>query len=114
MLKKLINDGLNERLDSLQELLAIPRLSDMALILAIATGMSLFLFSGVSLTDTHWSFKLKLVTLLLLITDIGAFHLAQMRVVNHYDSQMIPALKRLNTLAVILMSCMVLFATFSM
>ncbi len=105
--------GFNERLDELQEILTLSRIADLGLTLAIALGIALFLMQGVPLNETTWSFKLKLVTTVLLLTNIGAFHVAQMRVINHYDSQMVPALKRLNTLAVVLMCCMVLFATFS-
>ena len=49
----------------------------------------------------------------LLIIAIGAFHIAQMRVVNHYDVQMLPVLKRLNIITVALLSGMVFFATFA-
>jgi uncharacterized membrane protein len=114
VLNRALEDGLNERLDQLKDVLGIARIADLGLILSLLTGAILFFVQGVGFTDTHWAFKLKLVTLLLLITDIGAFHVAQMRVINHFDAQMVPALKRLNTLAVVLMCCMVLFAAFSM
>jgi uncharacterized membrane protein len=113
LMNQRVRDGLNERLDELQDVFMISRWADVGLIVSFITGMTLFLMQGISLGESHWSFKLKLVTLLLLVTDIGAFHVAAMRVTNHYDAQMIPALKRLNTLAVLLMSCMVLFAAFA-
>jgi len=113
LISKSVKDGLNERLDGIEDSLFIARMTDYALILAFVTGITMFFLSDLSLTQTHWAFKLKLITALLLVTDIGAFHLAKMRVVNHYDVQMIPAIKRLNIIAVSLMSCMVLFASFS-
>ena len=114
VLTRALEEGLNERLDQLKDVLSIARIADLALIVGLLSGAILFFMQGVSFTDTHWAFKLKLVTFLLLITDIGAFHVAKMRVINHFDAQMVPALKRLNSLAVVLMSCMVLFAVFSM
>lgn len=108
-----LREGLNERLDELRDIFLISRWADIGLVVSFITGMALFLMQGITMGDSHWSFKLKLVTLLLLVTDIGAFHVAAMRVTNHYDAQMVPALKRLNTLAVLLMSCMVLFAAFA-
>ena len=113
LISKSVKDGLNERLDGIEDSLFIARMTDYALILAFVTGITMFFLSDLSLTQTHWAFKLKLIPALLLVTDIGAFHLAKMRVVNHYDVQMIPAIKRLNIIAVSLMSCMVLFASFS-
>ena len=113
LLKKTIANGTNERLDELQDTISIARYSDFALIFAILSGLLLFFSHGISLTETHWSFKLKLVVFGLLIIDVGAYHIAQARIVNHYDSQMLPALQRLNFLAVLLMSGMVFFATFS-
>ena len=112
LLNERIAQGFNERLDQLHDILKLTKYADIALILSAISGIILFVIGGTPITHMHWSFKLKLVTLALLVTDIGAFHLAQMRVTNHYDSQMVPALKRLNSLAVILMCCMVLFATF--
>jgi hypothetical protein len=114
VLNRALEDGVNERLDELKDVLSIARISDIGLLLVLITGVTLFFMQGIGFTDTHWAFKLKVVSFLLLFTDIGAFHVAQMRVINHFDSQMIPALKRLNTLAVVLMSCMVMFAAFSM
>jgi uncharacterized membrane protein len=114
VLNRALEEGLNERLDQLKDVLGIARIADLGLIVGLLTGTILFFMQGIGFTDTHWAFKLKLVTLLLLVTDIGAFHVAQMRVINHFDAQMVPALKRLNSLAVVLMSCMVLFAVFSM
>lgn len=109
-LNRTIRTGLNERLDELLDIIPIPRYADMGLIAALITGILLFLVSGYSLTDSPWSFKLKLVALLLLLLDVGAFHIAQSRITQHYDAQMVPAIQRLNNLAVILMSAMVLFA----
>ncbi|EAR10166.1 hypothetical protein [Reinekea blandensis] len=103
-------NGLNERLDELQPVLPIVRYADFGLIAALLTGTTLFLLSDYSLTSAPWAFKLKLVALLLLIVDIGAFHIAQARINQHYDKQMLPALSRLNNLAVVLMSTMVLFS----
>ena len=113
ILNKRVKDGLNERLEGIDEVLLLVRIADIGLIIAFICGLAMYLLSGISLTETHWAFKLKLVTVLLLLTDIGAYHLAKMRVLNHYDAQMIPAIKRLNAIAVILLCCIVLFATFS-
>jgi len=113
-LQRAIKEGFNERLDEFESVISISRLSDIGLMVAVLAGGFLFLLQGISLTETHWSFKLKLISIGLLLIDIGAFHIAQMRIINHFDVQMIPALKRLNLLAVILLSCMVFFATFSM
>lgn len=110
ILKQTVKAGLNERLDELQSSQPILRYADLGLLLALVSGLVLFFLSGFSLVGAPWSFKLKLVTLVLLIIDIGAFHIALSRINQHYDKQMVPAIERLNTLAVVLLSTMVLFA----
>lgn len=110
LLSRTEKDGLNERLDELQAIQPIVRYADFGLIAALLTGSLLFIFSGYSLISAPWTLKLKLVTLVLLVIDIGAFHIAQSRINQHYDKQMLPALKRLNSLAVVLLTAMVLFA----
>lgn len=108
-----ISSGTNERLDSVKVPLQMAQLADYGFVVAIITGALLFLQKDISLTQAHWAFKLKFVLFFLLLTNIGAFHIAKARVLNQYDSQMLPALQRLNSLAVTLMCCMVLFTVYS-
>lgn len=103
---------LNERLEGVPELLTITTLADIALIGSLLTGLSLLYLSGVGLLDADWSLKLKMVTFCLVFIAIGAFHIAKARIVHHYDRQMIATIKRLNVIAVLLLSVMVLFASF--
>lgn len=101
------------KLGQLQTPLTIVKLADWGLLMALLSGLLLFFLQNLSVSVSPWSFKLKVVLAALLIIAIGAFHIAQMRVVNHYDVQMLPALKRLNIIAVSLLSGMVFFATFA-
>lgn len=110
VLRLTLNEGINERLDELDMPLQLSKWSDYGLAVSIISGIALFVLNGIPVLDSHWAFKLKLVALLLLVVDVGAFHIAKMRIRNHYDTQMIPAVKRLNSLAVILMLSMVFFA----
>lgn len=112
LINSLTSKDLNERLEGVPELLTITTLADFALIGSLLTGLLLFVLSGVGLLDSDWSLKLKMVTFCLVFIAIGAFHIAKARIVHHYDRQMIPAIKRLNLIAVSLMSVMVLFASF--
>jgi len=114
LLQKALVGGMNTKLEQLQSPLAIAKLADLGLMLALLTGFLLFFLQAISLSDSQWSFKFKVVLIALLVIAIGAFHIAQMRVVNHYDVQMVPALKHLNLIAVLLLSGMVFFATFAM
>jgi len=114
LLQKALVGSMNTKLEQLQSPLAIAKLADLGLMLALLTGFLLFFLQAISLSDSQWSFKFKVVLIALLFIAIGAFHIAQMRVVNHYDVQMVPALKHLNLIAVLLLSGMVFFATFAM
>ena len=100
------------KLEQLQTPLTIVKLADWGLLMALLSGLLLFFLQNLSVSVSPWSFKLKVVLAALLIIAIGAFHIAQMRVVNHYDVQMLPVLKRLNIITVALLSGMVFFATF--
>lgn len=112
MIHEVTRQELNERLDGVPELLLITKYSDFALIGSFLSGVSLFFLTGVSLIDSAWSMKLKMVTFCLVFIAIGAFHIAKARIVHHFDRQMIPAVKRSNLIAVLLLSVMVLFASF--
>jgi hypothetical protein len=101
------------KLEQLQTPLTIVKLADWGLLMALLSGLLLFFLQNLSVSVSPWSFKLKVVLAALLIIAIGAFHIAQMRVVNHYDVQMLPVLKRLNIITVALLSGMVFFATFA-
>jgi hypothetical protein len=101
------------KLEQLQTPLTIVKLADWGLLMALLSGLLLFFLRNLSVSVSPWSFKLKVVLAALLIIAIGAFHIAQMRVVNHYDVQMLPVLKRLNIITVALLSGMVFFATFA-
>lgn len=114
ILHKLRSNTLSDRLEDVIESLVFTKWADMALLGSLITGIILISLTGQPLIELHWALKLKLILVFLLIVDIAAFYLAQARVQNHYDKHMIPIISRLNRLAVLLMCCMVFFASFSM
>jgi hypothetical protein len=113
LLKNSMAGSVTGKLEQLQTPLAIVKLADWGLLMTLLSGLLLFFLQSLTVSASPWSFKLKVVLVALLIIAIGGFHIAQMRVVNHYDVQMLPVLQRLNIIAVALLSGMVFFATFA-
>ena len=107
-------NGLNDKLDPALGSFNLTQWVNLALVGTILSGAGLIVLNGQPLIALHWALKLKLIFLFLLIVDLAALYLAQLSVKNHYDQHMIPVISRLNGLAVLLMCCMVLFASFSM
>lgn len=106
-------NGLNDRLDPAIDSFNLTQWVNFALVGTILSGVGLVALNGQPLIALHWALKLKLIFLFLLIVDLVALYLAQLSVKNRYDQHMIPVISRLNGLAVLLMCCMVFFASFS-
>jgi hypothetical protein len=114
ILRTLHRNDLNDRLEGIIDSLKFTKWADAALLCSMITGITLIWLKGQPLIDLHWALKLKLIFVFLLIVDLAAFYLAQVRIQNYYDKHMIPVISRLNGLAVLLMCCMVFFASFTM
>jgi hypothetical protein len=113
-LSKSLREELSDRLEGVFDSLEITKWADLALLASLITGILILMLLDQPVASLHWALKVKLILVFLLFIDLGAFYLAQSRIINHYDKQMIPAISRLNRLAVIFMCCMVFFASFYM